>query len=300
MIYVKGLCVYLAPGEDYESFIWPLVILNEVKNLQREKAMNHLLGSDIRGKSGGLWDMTNRAQVITFIGAGGKTTSLKALTKEIESAGQRVIATTTTKVFPMQDFKDWRNTAPPPSTLDEACFWYTQIEDESGKWLGPPLQTIDDAIAADFHPKRFWVIEGDGARELKLKCWAPHEPQIPQRTRCAVLVLDRGLWGKVLLADQVHRWEHCPNLLGQVWNAERAWNYFFGSPVFAPQYKRMDWVILLNGPGKYVESESVLQKLSQRWVEIQQDVKDLNTKPGHLRLAAGDAKEGKLQWFDLW
>lgn len=269
--------------------------------------MNHMLesGANIGWKSGSLWDMTRPGQVITFIGAGGKTTSLKAITKEIESAGQRVIATTTTKVFPMQDFRNWKNVAPPPHTFEEACFWYTQVEDQSGKWLGPPLKTVDDAIAADLHSKRFWVIEGDGARERKLKCWAPHEPQIPERTECAVLVLDRGLWGKVLLEDQVHRWERCQNLLGHVWNAERAWNYFLGSPIFTPQYESLVWVILLNGPRKNVGSELVdfadpLQNLSQRWVEIRQDINDLKFKPRHLRLAAGDAKEGKLRWFDLW
>lgn len=277
---------------------------------------------------GGLWDMAGRAQVITFIGAGGKTTCLRSITQEINSFGLRVIATTTTKVFPQEHINVWKNTYPPPYEQEDACFWYIEAEEESGKWLGPPLKAVDDAILEDLLAvekqnlqaeerrknsstgvdtcKRFWAIEGDGARGRKLKCWAPHEPQIPVRSDCAVLVSDRGLWGKVLQADQVHRFAGCLDLLGQVWNAEKAWSYFLRSPVFAPQYGQMSWVILLNGYGVNVENKEVLDPilllydLNHRWAEIQQGTKDLEYRPRHLRLAAGDAKEGKIQWFDLW
>jgi len=104
--------------------------------------------------SGSLWDVTGRAQVVTFIGAGGKTTCLRSITREIDSAGHRVIATTTTKVFP--------------------------------------------------------------EKLMKMDSYKP------------------------------------------------------------------------------------LLDLNDRWSEIQREIKDLEYRPKHLRLAAGDAKEGKLQWFDLW
>jgi len=156
------------------------------------------------------------------------------------------------------------------------------------------------------------VIEGDGAKGLKLKCWEPHEPQIPQRSDCAVLVVDGGLWGKILQAEDVHRPAGCSDLIGHVWNAEKAWRYFLRSPVFAPRYGQMSWVILLNCHGENAGGEdlSVLLKavelleplldLNNRWSKIQREVNDLEYRPKHLRIAAGDAKEGKLQWFDLW
>lgn len=249
-------------------------------------------------ESGSLWKMTKGSHVVTFIGAGGKTTCVQTIAQEINLAGQRVIATTTTKVFPEQRFKAWKNACPPPPTIKGACFWYIQAEAESGKWIGPSLKAVDRAIDEDLPTASFWVIEGDGARGRKLKCWAAHEPQIPKRTECAVLVLDRDLWGKVLLAEQVHRWEQSPNLIGQIWNADRAWNYFLGSPVFAAQYGHMDWVILLNSPGK-IEANP-LQSLYCRGAELREEINGLKVKPRHLRLAAGDAKEGNLRWFDLW
>lgn len=271
--------------------------------------------------NGSLWDMTHRVHVVTFIGAGGKTTCLRSLTKEIVSAGHRVIATTTTKVFPEELMKGWVNHNPPSCEQEGACFWYVDVMEESGKWMGPSVRAVDAAIVSANAslsasprtvpnlPDLYWVIEGDGARGLKLKCWEHHEPQIPERTECAVLVLDHGLWGNVLLADHVHRWERCQNLLGQIWNAEKAWNYFMSSPVFAPQNGHMTWVILLNSPREKLENEALkgtegpldlLETLSHRWAEIQKEAVDLKNWPRHLRLATGDAKKGKILWYDLW
>ena len=261
-------------------------------------------------KSGSLWHMTGHVPVVTFIGAGGKTTCVRSMTQEIDAAGYRVIATTTTKVFPEEAMKGWRSPNPPPYEHVGACFWYAQVEDSSGKWIGPPVQAVDAAIArARNIPDLHWVIEGDGAKGLKLKCWEPHEPQIPQQTDCAVLVLDGGLWGNVLLAEHVHRPAGCLELLGHLWNAESAWRYFLKSPVFAPLYGQMSWVILLNRHGGSAENKDLLETgetlqtlfdLKHRWGEIRQEVKTLNHLPSSLRIAVGDAKEGELQWFDLW
>jgi len=272
--------------------------------------------------SGSLWNMTQHLPVTTFIGAGGKTTCLRSLTHEIESAGLQVVATTTTKVYPEEHMNAWRNLNPPPKQKG-AWFWYDKVEDESGKWLGPTVTAVDDAIAEDIPlfkcqssqvevpggNERFWVIEGDGARGCKLKCWESYEPQIPKYTNCAVLVLDRGLWGNVLQADQVHRSHMCKDLPGQVWQAESAWSYFLRSPVFDSQYEQMCWVILLNGPGKTIENKEVIDPMDSldllhhlwyRWLEIQQNPACIEKRPSHLRLATGDAKEGDLRWFDLW
>ena len=257
--------------------------------------------------SGSLWDMAGRAQVITLIGGGGKTTCLRSLTREIDAAGLQVVATTTTKVFPEENMKIWKNPCCPPLREQRgAWFWHAHAEVESGKWVGPSLKVVDQILAEDPPLERFWVVEGDGARERMLKCWGPHEPQIPARSDCVVLVLDGSLWGRDLQADQVHRPEHCLELIGRVWKAESAWSYFLKSPVFALQYQQMSWVILLNCHGGNVENEDMvkpmelLRDLRHRWAEFEQKSVDPKNRPRHLRIAAGDAKEGKLQWYDLW
>ena len=258
--------------------------------------------------SGSLWNMTHRLQVTTFIGAGGKTTCLKTLAHEIESLGFPVVATTTTKVYPEDHMILWKNLNPPPQKAQGAWFWYDRTEDETGKWIGPPVTAVDEGIAVDNLRQRYWVIEGDGARGHKLKCWESYEPQIPKLTDCAVLVSDRGLWGRTLQSEDIHRYHRCMDLPGDVWNAESAWHYFLKSPVFASQYAHMSWVILFNGSGKDLVKESVndprssldiLKDLSGRWKDIKQN-SIAAKRPKHLRIAAGDAKEGELQWFDLW
>ena len=82
---------------------------------------NSDIGLTTSWASGSLWDMTSRAQVVTFIGAGGKTTCCRSVTKELESAGEQVIATTTTKVLPEEHMIAWKNTEPPPLEQEGAC-----------------------------------------------------------------------------------------------------------------------------------------------------------------------------------
>ncbi|AFM41031.1 putative selenium-dependent hydroxylase accessory protein YqeC [Desulfosporosinus acidiphilus SJ4] len=290
--------------------------------------------SQINWAGGSLWEMTKQARVITLIGAGGKTTCLQTLTQEIHAAGFPVIATTTTKVYPERHLKPWLHSMPPPFASKTAYFWYSGAEERSGKWLGHSLSAVDDAVLGDVdgpithsndHPgRRHWIIEGDGARERRLKCWAGHEPQIPLQSDCGVLVVDGRLWGQELKPEDVHRAECCPDLFNNQWTEESAWRYFRKSPVFYPQYQHLAWVILLNihdqpDPIKiksfeesiFPEMENqaglpelkdlvvLLEALYRRGVE-EVFSKAPETKPRSLRIAAGDAKGGKLLWFDLW
>lgn len=256
--------------------------------------------------SGGLRELTGHARVVTFIGAGGKTTCLRSLTRELIVEGRQVIATTTTKVFPETQMQAWKSEHP-PAEQSGSWFWYAKEEETSGKWMGPSVQAVDAALTKEVH----WVIEGDGARGLRLKCWESHEPQVPLQSNCVVLVLDRGLWGQVLLKEDVHRPQCCPHLIGRIWNSESAWCYFLNSPVFAAQYRNLAWVILLNGPNSEAEKSEQrssryvardrepLIELTRRWSEIQ-DGDNILPRPAHLRLAVGDAREGTLTWCDLW
>lgn len=260
--------------------------------------------------NGSLWEMTRRANVITFIGAGGKTTSLRQLTQEIYAAGHNVVATTTTKVYPEENFPSWQSSCCPPSAKRGLWFWYARREPENDKWVGPDRETVDAAIEANISLKgtewaRAWVIEGDGAKGRRLKCWDAHEPQIPLQTQCAVLILREELWGKTLHVEDVHRPERCPDLLGSVWNGTRLWRYVLKSPVFDARFKHMSWVVFLNGSNEMekdrtTSSEYILKTLEALWPKVQQLDAYPSRMPLHLRIAAGDAKEGKIQWFDLW
>lgn len=265
-----------------------------------------------------LWEMARKAHVVTFIGAGGKTTCLNRLTEELAQLGEPVVATTTTKVYPLPFPSLWQDASEaPPLEMLTPCFWYSGIEEVSGKWNGISVDSVDHAIrdkgesqAKSENPLWYWVIEGDGARERKLKCWdTSHEPQIPRLTEAAVLVIDGQLWGKTLLEKEIHRLEICPHLLGQVWTPELAWQYILNSPVFDMEYQEISWIILfnewgfdaLNGQEAKKRLQSTFHDLVQLGTEFYvQGHCPEGHRPKHLRLASGDVREGSLQWYDLW
>lgn len=258
---------------------------------------------------GTLWEMTSLAQVVTFIGAGGKSSCLNNLSAEIYRSGKRVVATTTTKVFPMEFNDIWQSLeACPPEDIGYPCFWFAESDFSSGKWVGPQIQIVDAAINIEkekyntnkCRDHRYWVIEGDGARGKKIKCWAAHEPQVPLNTECGVLIVHGGLLGTVLKDKDIHRRELCSSLAGTEFNAKKAWDYFLNSPVFYPSYKHMSWVILFSEFQTGKNSPVPLDELAQEGERLLSQVKDSLNKPIHLRLGAGNPKGGKFRWYDLW
>lgn len=252
---------------------------------------------------GGLWEMTKFSRVVTFIGAGGKTTGLETLTSELSQAGKKVVATTSTHVFPLNFAFSWLSTCEPPDK-GYPCFWYAGVDAANGKWKGPARERIDAAInlEKEGYPsrrERYWVIEGDGAKGRKLKCWASHEPQIPLATDCAVLLVHGGLTGKVLQPEDIHRAELCPQLIGRVWNGQTAWDYFLKSPLFYPAYQHMFWVILFNEFDGQGEAQMSLTELASASYG-RPDTLKRRQRPAHLRIAAGNVKEMHIAWCDLW
>ncbi len=268
--------------------------------------------------SGTLWEMTRYAQVITLIGAGGKTTTLQSLAEQINAQGKNVIGTTTTKVYPMTWKAVWKNPLlSPPIGSEYPCFWYAREEAENQKWIGPTVDILDQALRLRVeHPEtledNLWLIEGDGAREKKLKCWDSHEPQIPLGSRCAILVISGGLWGRILTGEEIHRSEKSPGLVGRAWSGEAAAKYILSSPAFYAEYEALDWIVFFNeydiGNPEYSESalyiESVIDCLKKDFKNHLENhssqARKQVIKPLHLRIASGNARKGRIRWYDLW
>lgn len=262
----------------------------------------------ITQSSGTLWEMTRYAQVIVLIGAGGKTTTLQSLTEEINAQGKNVVGTTTTKVYPLAFRKLWKNPLlPPPLESEYPCFWYAEEETENNKWIGPTVDIIDQALSRTLK-NSIWVIEGDGAHERKLKCWATHEPQIPFGSQVAILMIQGDLWGKILTGEEIHRPEKCSKRVGKPWSGEAAAEYIMNSPVFYPRYKELQWIVLFNEyegvNSKYFDHtlyiERTLECIQKNLGDQLSPVQEPAILPDHLRIASGNVKEGRLRWYDLW
>ncbi|MCF0153740.1 MAG: putative selenium-dependent hydroxylase accessory protein YqeC [Megasphaera sp.] len=143
------------------------------------------------------------AEVYTYIGAGGKTTSLFARARQERDAGHRVAVVTTTH---MKRPAEWFI----PADLPEG--WQAQWqrdgiivvgwEGTDGKitWPGEDLYL---RLCADADVV---LVEGDGSRRLPLKVMGTHEPVIPANTSRVYCLAGLSALGHTV-RDICFRWE---------------------------------------------------------------------------------------------
>jgi len=126
--------------------------------------------------------------VISLVGAGGKTSLMYALARELVSVGKRVLTTTTTKIFmPTRD----QSPATVVSKVPEEIIVKADalLGDNSHLTVGSEyLQGLDKLNG--LKPSvieyilqsglfDFIIVEADGAVRRSLKACAPHEPVVP-------------------------------------------------------------------------------------------------------------------------
>jgi molybdenum cofactor cytidylyltransferase len=149
-----------------------------------------------------------RGDVVAFIGAGGKTSTLMNLGYELAEAGWRVTATTTTHIS-----RDQLELVPHAMTLAKGAislssalgehrfvFLYDDIR--SDRVYGPSSDYIShllDSVDSDV-----LLIEADGARGLPLKAPYDHEPVIPPETSLVVPIASLSVLGQELDEDHVY------------------------------------------------------------------------------------------------
>ena len=152
--------------------------------------------------------------VISLIGAGGKTSLMFRLAKEVAGSGKTVLTTTTTKIF-MPD-PDQSPVTIIEAIVDELIkklksylnhyhhFSAGRERDAAtGKLNGFSLDTINDLWQANLFD---WIIvEADGAKRKSLKATGSHEPVVPRATSHLILVTGLDAVGKSLDDKHVHR-----------------------------------------------------------------------------------------------
>lgn len=152
--------------------------------------------------------------VVAIVGAGGKTTLMFRLAKELSAAGGRVLTTTTTKIYyPTPDQSSHVVVeADPMRPAGKADSHYTDalhitaaagLDETNGKLSGYAPETIDRI----WRTGRFqWIlVEADGAAGRPLKAPAAHEPVLPGETNVLVAVAGVDAVGKPLTEDWVFR-----------------------------------------------------------------------------------------------
>lgn len=175
---------------------------------------------------------------IAFVGAGGKTTAMFRLARELDGRGLPVLVTTTTHLFdprldpgtpagrfvfrPEMEFPCLAATGASGVEASEGITLLVSREaDEAGKVKG---------IHASWVPalRRSWdfvLVEADGSKRLPVKAPGPHEPVIPPGTDLVVGVVGLDCLGRPMDGRTVHRPELFSRVTGCESGAAISWEH---------------------------------------------------------------------------
>lgn len=161
-------------------------------------------------------------EVISLVGAGGKTTLMSALAKELASTGEPVVTTTTTKIF------DWQ--APGTSLIVESdekkmiAHLVQELKRHRHITLASERLTAEGKLKgispelvirlAELEQIAYIIVEADGAARKPLKAPNATEPVIPQNTSLVIAIVGIDALGSELTEENVFRAEIASQLTG--------------------------------------------------------------------------------------
>jgi molybdenum cofactor cytidylyltransferase len=155
-----------------------------------------------------------RHDMVTLVGAGGKTTLMFRLAAELAGAGAQVVTTMTTHIFlgqmalapaalVLQDESSLMEQLPAALAHHRHVLIVGNEEVETEKALGLPPVTVNRVAALPEVDAT--IVEADGSRRLPFKAPADHEPVIPSDTTIVVPIVGMDVVGRPLTAANVHR-----------------------------------------------------------------------------------------------
>lgn len=147
-------------------------------------------------------------EVISFVGGGGKTTTIFQLAEELKSLNKKVMITTTTAMFnPEEDTYDYYFRKEIDSSFQPKDSSITVFghKIENGKLLGGPMENLEDIINRQLF--NYILIESDGSKGKPIKALAGHEPVIAKLTTKTI-----GIIGLDSLHEKIIDIAHRPEI----------------------------------------------------------------------------------------
>ncbi|MEW8958969.1 MAG: selenium cofactor biosynthesis protein YqeC [Moorella sp. (in: firmicutes)] len=202
-------------------------------------------------------------EIVTFVGAGGKTSALICLARELMDAGKRAIVAPTTKML-LSQLRQLNEPVIAAATDDLTQAVGARLEKENivtcgravngeGKVMGLNAADVRALAALDAD---YILLEGDGAAGALLKVPAEREPVVPPDTTLVVTVAGLRALGRPLAPPFVHRFQQAAALLdrtvGSTVTAEDMAVLLLhprGGRKGVPEAAR--WTVLLNGAEDY-------------------------------------------------
>jgi len=153
---------------------------------------------------------------IAFTGAGGKTTAMFQLARELTPP---VVVTATTHLGAWQIELADTHIAAGVASIEELEHGLNGVILITGKLDGDRAKPINDHLSGWLHQFCGYhsiplLIEADGSRQKPLKAWADHEPPVPLFAEQIVEMAGLSGIGKPLNADNIHRPEIFSTLSG--------------------------------------------------------------------------------------
>ena len=162
-------------------------------------------------------------QIVAFVGAGGKSASIRRLIEELTPKVPVLITTTTKLALDQTDLavhhiilRSKEDVSLFPALLREHSSVLVTGEkwSEEPKWTAPPEDLLADLLHLAAASGAVVLIEADGARGCSLKAPAEHEPVIPQFVDLVVPVMGLDVLGAKLEGRLVYRPELVQKVLG--------------------------------------------------------------------------------------
>ncbi len=171
-----------------------------------------------------------RGEVVSFVGAGGKTSALLRLGHELVQRGFRVLATTTTRIAVDELIHVPSSMAVSPA-LAEAKAVSQALADHRFVFVydsiyGPKVNGLSAETVArliDRVGSDVLLVEADGARRLPFKAPYPHEPVIPEGTTRVIVCAGMDALGQPLNSAHVYNPEAMVHRYGYQWGAPIVW-----------------------------------------------------------------------------
>ena len=162
-------------------------------------------------------------RIVTFTGAGGKTSALRRLAEE-RAGDERALLTVTTRLaYSERDLAAIHLIATSTSDLKQIPDLLSQhgsvlltgaADRTGGKLDGVDPNWVEEAGELARKAAAFVAVEGDGAKGRWIKAPAPHEPVVPARSDLLVPTLNLGALGRPLDDEIAHRPERVSDLTG--------------------------------------------------------------------------------------
>lgn len=151
--------------------------------------------------------------VISIVGAGGKTTLMYYLGKELKKNAKVLMSTTTKILPPKKDEADFfvigkEEYLKIKNKQDLGSYVYSYGMNSEGKLLGIKEEEIS-LMKDDFN---YIILESDGSKCKPLKGWNDTEPVIYKETDITIGVLNIKVLDKKITDDLIHRLEEFKKL----------------------------------------------------------------------------------------